>query len=348
MNERTPAILALLTVAACAGSGSHEPVVAHSPPAATGDAASNSTVSDAAASSTSVANPPKSEAAKPSFSMPAFDPPHARSALPGDGQWVPVNEAGEDDGVQLMLTTTVHPHPVRKDVYAVVVAVDLKRVELVWVPGMKEPETKSVPAAKRHGIVAASDREKLVAAFNGGFMAKHGSFGAMLDGDVYLPPRDGACTVGMGKDGSLRVAPWEEMSASASELAAYRQTPPCLVHNGELHPLTENQHVKWGLSADGKFDIRRSALGIAKSGHVLFLGIGEWVLPREIAQSMKLAGATSVAELDINWSFTRFNFYGKKDGTLQVTSTLIPKLVHTKKSYVGEAAERDLFYINHR
>ena len=287
---------------------------------------------------------------KQPFAVPTFKPPHERSAQPGDGAWVAVAEAGESEGEPIALRSTVHPHPYRKDVYVAVIAFDLARADLVWVSGAKEPESQTASREKRKGLVPSKDHDKLVAAFNGGFMARHGKLGAMLDGEVFLPPRDGACTIGIGKDGAVRVAPWEELAAGVGELAAYRQTPPCLVHKGELHPTIGSDNKRWGLSAEGKFDIRRSALGIDATGRVLLVGMGEWVEPKEMALGMQVAGATSAAELDINWSYTRFNFYGHKEsgGPLEVTATLIPKLVHTKKSYIGEIAPRDFFYVRRK
>ena len=255
-------------------------------------------------------------------------------------------EVGDVDGEPLALRTTLHPHPIRKDVEVFVIAFDLTRSELTWMPGQKEPETKAVPDSKRKGIVPAADQPRLVAAFNGGFMTKHGRFGAMIDGHEFLPPRDGACTVALTKSGGVRIAPWEELAGSVGDFNAYRQTPPCLLHQGQPHPSVGHDHKKWGLSAEGKFEIRRTALGLDASGRTLFFGLGEWVEPKHIELGMRTAGAVTAAQLDINWSFTRFNFYAKNDnGQLEVKGTLVPKLVHTKRSYVGEVAVRDFFYV---
>jgi hypothetical protein len=260
-----------------------------------------------------------------------------------------VAEVGEQDGEPLAFKTTLHPHPFRKDVEVVVIAFDLTRSELLWVAGAKEPESKSAPESLRKGMVPHADHPRLLAAFNGGFMAKHGRFGAMLDGTVFVPPREGACTVGITKTHSVKIAPWEELSSTAAELASWRQTPSCLVHRGEPHASVKGEPKKWGLSAEGKYEIRRTALGIDASGRVLTFGMGEWVEPKELALAMQLAGAATAAQLDINWSYTRFNFYTKNDsGQLEVRSTLVPKLVHTKKSYVAEIAHRDFFYVRRK
>lgn len=256
-------------------------------------------------------------------------------------------EVGQVDGSPLALRTTIHPHGIRKDVYVAVIAFDLEHVALEWVAGTQEPETKAVPANLKRGLVPAEDRDSLLVAFNGGFMAKHGKFGAMLEGSVFLPPRDGACTIAIDKTGKVRVAPWETLSATLAEMKAYRQTPPCFFDANGDHPLLGRDDKKWGLSAEGKMEIRRSALGVAATGRALVFGLGEWVRPLQMAAAMKLAGTTSAAELDINWSFTRFNFYGRSSPKepLEVTGTLVPQLVHTKKSYISEIAPRDFFYV---
>jgi hypothetical protein len=342
----------VLLVCAC---GSPSPPPAEPAPHPAPKPAAAVAPSAAAASATPSSTPPPaadadSPAAQPKtpFSVRAFQPPYERSAQPGDGEWTPVAETGEVAGEPIAFRSTVHPHPYRKDVYVAVIAFDLQRSELVWVAGAKEPESSTVSKEKRKGLVPAKDHDRLAAAFNGGFMARHGKLGAMLDGETFLSPKEQACTIGIGKDGSVRVAPWEEMAEHVAELASYRQTPACLVHKGELHDTIDRDRKRWGLSAEGKFDIRRSALGVDESGRILLVGMGEWVEPREIALSMKTAGAESAAELDINWSYTRFNFYGKVAGRLQVTGTLIPKLVHTKNSYIGEVAARDFFYVRRK
>jgi hypothetical protein len=258
-----------------------------------------------------------------------------------------VEQLGAVDGSPLALRTTLRPHGVRKDVYVALIAFDLRKVALEWVAGTQEPEAKQVAAEHKKGLVPAADRDSLLVAFNGGFMAKHGKFGAMVNGAVFLPPRDGACTIAIDKSGSVRVGPWETMSSTVSEMKAYRQTPPCFFDEKGDHPLLGKDDKKWGLSAEGKMEIRRSALGVAQKGRALVFGLGEWVLPKQMAAAMRLSGVTSAAELDINWSFTRFNFYGRKSPKepVEVSGTLVPQLVHTKKSYVSELAPRDFFYI---
>jgi hypothetical protein len=94
---------------------------------------------------------------------------------------------------------------------------------------------------------------------------------------------------------------------------------------------------------------RPAALGIDATGRVLLYGMGEELEPPELAEGMRVAGAKDAAQLDINWSWTRFLVFGEPEGkALQTTSTLIPKMVHTKRGYVETAADRDFFYVIRR
>jgi hypothetical protein len=237
-------------------------------------------------------------------------------------------------------------------VFTAIVAVDLRRIALSLVAGTEEPKSKNVPPEHRPGLVSPDDLADLIAVFNGGFMAKHGGWGMMLNGELYVPPRDEACTIGLYKDGSVRIGTWPALKESEPSMVGYRQTPPCLVEKGELHPvlLSEPDTKKWGTSETGEREIRRSALGVDESGRTLFYGMGEWITARGLAESMKAAGAAFAAEIDINWSYTRFLFFGRPSpgDPLQVTSTLVPKMKFVSQGYVKKPSDRDFFYLKKR
>ncbi|HVY45236.1 MAG TPA: hypothetical protein VHB21_05115, partial [Minicystis sp.] len=103
----------------------------------------------------------------------------------------------------------------------------------------------------------------------------------------------------------------------------------------------------WSASETGAYDVRRSALGVDASGTIAFFGLGEWVTPHDLADAMKAAGARDAAQLDINWSYTRFLLFGRPppEHRLQVVETLVPKLKFTPFGYVEKPAERDFFYV---
>ncbi|AKT39272.1 uncharacterized protein CMC5_034200 [Chondromyces crocatus] len=252
----------------------------------------------------------------------------------------------------MLAQATVHPHKIKPHVYVHVVAIDLRKVALHLVAGTLEPQSKDIPAERRPGLVPAADQQDLIAVFNGGFMARHGKYGMRVEGDEFLPPRPDACTVALYQDGAVRIAEWSQIEADAPKMVGLRQTPPCLVTARELHPAIEDavRPRKWSAAENGEVEIRRSALGVDATGRVLFYGSGEWVTAKDVAVAMKAAGAVDAAQLDINYSYTKFLFYGRPTPSdpLQVVSTLIQDTKHIKRGYVTTPAERDFFYLKRR
>jgi hypothetical protein len=82
-------------------------------------------------------------------------------------------------------------------------------------------------------------------------------------------------------------------------------------------------------------------------GRTLIYGLGEWITPRALAEAMRAAGAVDAAELDVNWSYTRFFLFGPGSPP-EITDSLIPKLKHAPGQYVTKPAERDFFYLARR
>jgi hypothetical protein len=301
---------------------------------------------DPSTASNAIPPPPPSP---PAFPPPKFDAIYARTAKPGDGEWTSLPPGAAAGEPPVLLQAVAHPHPIKRHVYVTIVAIDRSRVDLHLVAGTLEPESASIPAERRPGLVPQAHQPDLIAVFNGGFMAKHGRYGMMIDGDVFLPPRDELCSVALLRDRSIRIQTWKDLRASEREITAFRQTPPCIIENGVPHPEleTERRPRPWGGAENGDTEVRRSALGLDASGTVLFYGLGEWVTVKALADAMRAAGAVNAAQLDINWSYTRFLFFGRPSPgePLEVTSTLIPKIKHTRQGYVSNPSERDFFYL---
>ncbi len=284
----------------------------------------------------------------PPFPPPAFRAPVEHTAKAGDGTWTALlpDPAG---GPALFYRTTVHPDRVKSMVLVIVVAVDLERVAVRLVAGTREPIAPAVPAERRTGLVPAADQANLLAVMNGGFMTRHGSWGMGIGGDIFLPAHDDGCTVALFAD-AVRIRTHTALAGSLAGALAFRQTPPCLVEQGAVQPalLGDDKPRRWGLSVTGGVSIRRSALGLAGGGRTLLYGLGEAVTPRALAEAMAAAGAVDAAELDVNWSYTRFLLYDGGTSPPQLTSTLIPEIKHAQGEYVTRPAERDFFYLARR
>jgi hypothetical protein len=283
------------------------------------------------------------------FPPPAFEPSFAHTAQPSDGQWAPYPD-GTAPGDAVMFRSLVHPDAIKRFVFVIVIAIDLSRTELRLVAGTDEPDTKEVPAERRTGLVPESDWPAALAVFNGGFMAKHGKHGMKIGADLFVPPRDDACTIAIGRDGGLRIRSWPAVAASEGELAAYRQVPPCLVEQGKLNlelP-SETVHRRWGAAEDGKRDVRRTALCLDQSGSVLLYGYGDYIMAAQLAQGMQRAGGYDCTELDINWSYTRFFPVDHSTTPPALGPSFVEKLEYSKQSYFTKPYFKDFFYLRRK
>ncbi len=287
----------------------------------------------------------------PPFQPKAFKPPFDKVSTPADGVWVPIVDVKAPKAPPVMHKTMVHPDKTRGFAALAVIAMDPRALDLHLVAGTSEPQSMRVRRADRPGMVPASHRDKLFAAFNGGFKTTHGQYGMMLKGVEYLPPRGYACTFVRFKDGSFAIGTWDKLKKTnaVSSMRFYRQTPPCLVEDGALHKaLHYHEYAKgWGATISGDTVIRRSAIGLDKERKVLFYGLGEGMTARSIAVGMRAAGAHWVAELDVNYSYPRFLFYERKDPARPpvATSAIIPGLKYPKDQYVSRPSVRDFFYL---
>ena len=325
------------------GAGNREPSEA----SVTASLATRGTEPAGVAPSSSVEPPPPAGVFPPA----QVPPPIARTAAAGDGVWTPFGSAalGERAATAPFIVRTVlHPHPDSRFVTVTIAAIDLGRVVMRLVPG-----TEDMLWAKRTepaGLVPAEDRDRLIAVMNGGFQPKHGHWGLVAGPVAITPPRAEGCTLAAYRDGSVRLGPWPKLAGSRADMESIRQTPPCLMDAGALHPaLLRGDDKRWAGHTADLATRRRSAVGLDANGRVLFYAMGEEASPRWLAEALRLAGAVTAAELDINWYWTRFLVFGTPSGEpLQVTSTLIPKMEHLKRGYVERPSTRDFFYFVER
>ncbi len=255
---------------------------------------------------------------------------------------------GASAGTSPLARTTLHPHGIRGDVVMELVAIDTSRLTMDLVLGTEEPEGFTAAEPPRTGLVPAGALDRLVAVTNGGFKKRHGGHGVGVGGSALIPPRPEFCTFAKTKAGAYRVGVWSALEPEAQDLSWFRQTPPCLVENGAKNPDTMNEYKakRWGGAEDGRKDIRRSAIGLGADPAVLYFAIGDWVTSEWIANGLVAAGITTAAELDINYSYTRFIVYEHKGpGELVATSPLLKELKAPRKEYWSEPSARDFFFL---
>ncbi len=297
----------------------------------------------------SAAPTPPTNPNAPAFPPPRFEAPFPTVATPADGVWLELAEGRRGEDPPLLAKSIVHPDKKRPFAAVAVVAMDLTRINLRLVAGTTEPLSEKVSLAERPGLVPTNEHADLIAVFNGGFKALHGQYGMMLDGKIFLPPRDIACTVGLYRDGTIRIRTWPQISATQSDMVAYRQTPPCLVEQDTLNNKLTESTKNWGATVSGETVIRRSAIGIDASGKTLFYALGEAVTAQSLATAMKAVGARDAAQLDVNYAYPRFLFFDHPAAAeRRAVLSLVPHVDYRSGDYVREPSPRDFFYITRR
>ena len=273
---------------------------------------------------------------------------HERVAGPNDGVWS-VLRAPSDDKSVVMWRTQLHPDPKRPFTAVAVVAVDLTQAELRLVAGTDEPKSQQIPRSARPGSIPEEDHSELLAVFNGGFKAMHGNYGMKLGTDVFLPPRDIGCTVARKQDGSMAIRTFSTLKEQDAQISWYRQTPPCLIENGEPNPgLLHEFNKNWGAAVGGDTIIRRSAIGLSSDGKFLFYGLGESTTAQSIGRAMQAAGAHDAAQLDVNFIYPRFFLFEHGESGPSLGSPLIPDLKFNPAEYARTPAQRDFFYLKRK
>jgi hypothetical protein len=271
-------------------------------------------------------------------------------SAPGDGEWVRIAEPGHPNEPPHMYKTLLHPDKARSWSEVFVVAIDLARVRLFAVAGTQEPQADSEEAKRyvRDGRIPAEQQAELLAAFNGGFMTEHGGYGMKIGSETIAKPRRNACVIARYDDDSMRVAAWEKVLEGEPHMLWFRQTPECMWENDMLHAgLRAGAGLKkWGSTVDGETVIRRSAVGLNRERDVLYVAITNHTSARVLAEGMHHAGASDVAQLDVNWSYPKFVTF-EPIGHTQILHPvpLAPGFEYSDDEYLRKKEKRDFFYL---
>ncbi len=246
----------------------------------------------------------------------------------------------------LLFRTTVHPNPKNRFVSLDVVAVDLQRTRLRWMIGKKDQGADRFLPQREPGLIPSAQQSEVLAVFNGGFQARHGWWGMGSTGIEILRPKDFGCTLALENDGRVHLGTWKTLGLDHHALAAYRQTPPCLVEGSQLNAhLERGQTRPWAGHNPDRKTRRRSAVGLTADGNVLYFAIGTEADPLDLARGMKAVGADVAAQLDINWAWTRFLLAGRREGKPRITSSLVEDPLVGKHEYFSRPSDRDFFYL---
>ncbi len=229
-----------------------------------------------------------------------------------------------------------------------VVAFDLTRTWLHFVLGFNEPALPDGP--RGDGLIPEKDREAgvLLAAFNGGFRAANGQYGAMANGIEALPPKSEFATVGIYRSGEVRIGNWGEEINDTPELEAWRQNCRLIIQDGEISPRVYNNSITdWGASISNQIVTRRSSLGLDREAKTLYYFAGPSLSMPVLADAMLTAGVHQGMLLDINHFWVHFTAIRSEEGKLVAEPLLPDDMKDHVDRYLGPSPA-DFFYITAR
>lgn len=270
----------------------------------------------------------------------------AYGSLPEEGAWKPYifNSAGEVVAVR----TFLQPDPERPFTILAVTAFDLSKSNLHFVLGLEEPAKPGGP----HGYGRIPDEDlqpgKLLAAFNGGFIAEHGAYGAMADGVTALAGRAGLATLGIFENGQVQIGEWKNDLLAEEKYQAWRQNALMIIHNGEINPKVETgTYIEWGANLDGSVVTMRSAVGLSEDNQVLYYFAGPSLSMPVLADAMQRTGVDDGMLLDINPTHAHFTAFRVQDGEL-VAEPLFPEEMDIWVDRYLHPWKQDFFYLTEK
>ena len=233
---------------------------------------------------------------------PAPITPVIAPALPGEGQWRGTGPIVA--GAAPVLVTTFRPDPNYPQLVAGVAWIDHARTRLALYPGRYEPPNDGNQEAE----VPVQLRSSLLATFNSGFKLEDSGGGFFSQGHAYAPLKDGQATLIGYSDGAIDVGTWTGGPDPGPGIAFARQNLPLIVEGGQLNPALSNDSL-WGATLGNTVRVWRSGVGVDAHGNLIYAA-ADIQTAESLAQILQRAGAVRAMELDINYEWTTFNFYG--------------------------------------
>lgn len=258
--------------------------------------------------------------------------------LPGEGVWR-ASEPPVRGGPPVLVTTfrTERDYP---RIVAYLAWFDHTRTALAYYPGRYEP-----PRATLRGPfeVPWSQRWRLLATFNSGFIYADGLNGDALDAHVNEPLRDGLATLVAYRSGSVNIVDWHGGTSPGRRVAFARQSLPLIVENGRLSPAL-NDSTKWGFTLGNAVRVWRTGAGIDARGNLIYAA-ADFQTVSTLAEILKRAGAVRAMELDINPEWPTLITYRHRHGL--IPTKVVPNAQQPVTRYLVPD-DRDFFAVYRR
>lgn len=246
--------------------------------------------------------------------------------------------------------TFVRPDEERPYVKVLLVAMDMRQLDLDMEAGVEDPEPLTGPPGAGRIPRDPAVYRRVAAAFNGAFKTDHGHYGMMVHKRVLLPPVPAAATVAVFDDGRIGFGTWGADrrvtglgDVSEAPVASFRQNLDALVDHGRINPTGRNL---WGFTLPGKgAQTERTGLCVTESGHLLYAW-GEDLSGTTLAKAMSMAGCDYALHLDMNPYHTGFIFTAIDDlSTRKVRSALLTPAMSIPADRFVQFSPKDFFYV---
>lgn len=260
--------------------------------------------------------------------------------LSGEGRWVP--SARTVAGGPVTYTTFLRPDRDHANVVASAVWLDPNRTRLTYVPGIKESHGTSW--AWGSGI-PLTERPRLVAAFNGGFMFKDTPSGEFTEGRTPYPLTGGQASLVIYKDGRVQVGAWGSDVFMTPSVVSVRQNLELLVDGGKpVSGIATSNGKEWGKKLWQLQYTNRSGVGMTRSGALVYVA-GANLSTRTLAQALAQVGSVRAMELDIHASNPTFNFFTPGPGSDGVVGSKLYPAMRSRSDRFLAPDQRDFFAV---
>jgi hypothetical protein len=288
---------------------------------------------------------------------PARIAPIWKSPEPGEGVWVVPEVAwlrrpagASEAALSAFYQTFVRPDEERPYSKVLLVAMDMRQLELDMEAGVEDPEPLTGPAGSGRIPRDPAVYRRVAAAFNGAFKTEHGHYGMMVHKRVLLPPVPGAATILVLSDRRVGFGTWGVdrklggMEGIADEdIVSFRQNLDPLIDHGQINPTGRSQ---WGFTIAGKgVQTERSGVCVTSGGHLVYAW-GDDVNAKALALAMKAAGCDYAMHLDMNPYHTGFLFTAIDDlSARRYKSQLLTSGMSIQPDRYIQYSPKDFFYV---
>lgn len=276
-----------------------------------------------------------------------------KEAKPSEGKWEPVTygflkamrglapQAGTP--APYFYRTFIRPDPERPYSQVLLIAFDMRQLELGMQAGYEDPKPTTGPPGEGRLPRDPAIYERVVATFNGAFKSTHGEYGMMVNRRVLLPPVKGGASVIVNDKHQVGLGSWPQTDAIPADVLSFRQNLDPLVEDGIANPTGRRI---WGWQLEGTSVMtQRSALCVTAAGH-LYYAFAPEMDGKTLGSALAQAGCAYAVHLDMNPGHCGFVYTDVRDPR---AGDMTLKLAHDDMRVAADKyarwSSKDFFYV---